>query len=149
MKITKVELYLNECYGCKSARYIPLHDWFLSLGLPLGKFEARRVPLSREWQQFAKDMADKGIKMPLVAIHTDGEVECYVYNYDKFIENVKKGKEMNLTKEQLDALRDSILVKPLKEEKEASVSVINMKKKAHRKKQAVVKKDKTATTAVE
>lgn len=149
MNITKVELYLNECYGCKSARYIPLHDWFLSLGLPLNKFEARRVPLSLEWQKFAKDMADKGIQMPLVAVHTDGDVECYVFNYDKFIENVK-GNKMNITKEQLEALRNQLLVKPtIKEEKDEAVKVVNVKKKTNRKKQAVVKKEKTTTTAVE
>lgn len=146
MNITKVELWMNQCYSCHSKEYQPLHDWFLSLGLPLTNFKSVRVPLNPEWQAFANKMAKNHINLPFVVIHTDGEVESFVYEYEQFAKAIKEGKDMNITVEQLEGIRKQLLVK---EEKEKAVEVVSMKKKATRKKNTAVKKGKTATTAVD
>lgn len=146
MNITKVELWMNQCYSCHSKEYQPLHDWFLSLGLPLANFKSVRVPLNPEWQAFANKMAKNHINLPFVVIHTDGEVESFVYEYEQFAKAIKEGKDMNITVEQLEGIRKQLLVK---EEKEKAVEVVSMKKKATRKKNTAVKKGKTATTAVD
>lgn len=149
MNIEKVELWLNKCYSCHSKEYLPLHNWFLTLGLPLTKFESIRVPLSREWQAFARKMAENHINLPFVVIRTEGNPTGYVFQYRQFINEIERSKEVNLTKAQFDELRKKILVKEQKEEKEEAVKVVAMKKKATRKKNTAVKKGKTATTAVD
>ena len=144
MNITKVQLYLNECYGCKSAKFTPLHDWFLTLKLPLDRFEACRVPLKQEWQNFAKTMKETAhIDLPFVAIHTDGEVMTYVYEYDNFIKQIERNKMLN--KHDFDQMKRNIFIK---HEKEEAVQTIEIKKRQTKKKQSVVKKNKTATTEV-
>lgn len=143
MKITGIDLYLNECYGCKSAKYIPLYNWFLSLGLPLGKFKSYRVPLKREWQEFAKDMKEKAhIDLPFVVVHTDEWDGVIQY------ENLKKELERNnmVTPEDIERIRQNILIK---KEKDDSVQTVQMRKKKVAKKQAVVKQEKTVSTEVE
>lgn len=143
--ITKVELWLNECYGCKSSRYIPLYDWYLSLKMPLRNFEAIRVPLKKEWQDFAKRMKDEAsINIPFVVIRTDGEPEAYIYEYEKFIEEIERSNRVNITREEQDEITRRLLVK---ESKDDSVKAFELKKK-QTKKQSVVKKNKTKTTEV-
>lgn len=144
MNITRVELYLNECYGCKSAKFIPLHDWFLTLKLPLDRFQSCRVPLKQEWQDFAKTMKETAnIDLPFVAIHTDGEVMTYVYEYDNFIKQIERNKMLN--KHDFDQMKRNIFVKQAKDD---AVETVEIKKKQTKKKQSVVKKNKTATTEV-
>lgn len=143
MKITGIDLYLNECYGCKSAKYIPLYNWFLSLGLPLREFQSYRVPLKREWQAFAKDMKEKAhIDLPFVVVHTDEGDLMIQY------ENLKQELERNkmVTPEDIERIRQNILVK---KEKDDSVQTVQMRKKKVAKKQAVVKQEKTVSTEVE
>ena len=142
--ITKVELWTNVCYSCHRDDFRELYDWYLTLGMPLSKFETVRVPLKREWQDFAKEMKEKAhIDLPFVVIRTDGNVKGYVYGYKKLIENIKQGKEhhMFITKEQEDEMKRNIFVKP----QEKAVETVQLKKKPT-KKQAVVKKEKTKTT---
>lgn len=149
MNIEKVELWLNKCYSCHSKEYQPIMDWFLTLGLPLNKFESVRVPLKTEWQDFAKQMKEKGINLPFVVIYMgNSEIDKAVFTYSKFIEQIEKGKDMNITPAQFADIRRKILVKQ-KEEKDEAVNVVNMKKKTNRKKSTVLKKGKTTTTAVE
>lgn len=146
MNITKVELWLNECYGCKSSRYIPLHDWYLSLKMPLNKFEAIRVPLKREWLDFARMVKEKAnIDVPFVVIRTDDkEIESIIYGYDNFIKQIERSNALNITKEQQEAIARSILVKEDKRDTET----IQLTKKETPKKQGIVKKNKTKTTEV-
>lgn len=146
MKITKVELWLNECYGCKASRYTPLHDWYLSLGMPLGNFEAIRVPLKREWQDFAKKMKETAhIDLPFVVIRVDDkDTEAFIYGYDNFIKQIEGSKGMFITMEQQNKIARDILVK---EEEKKDTETVELTKKPT-KKQGIVKKNKTKTTEV-
>ena len=146
--ITKVELWTNVCYSCHRDDFRELYDWYLTLGMPLSKFETVRVPLKREWQDFAKEMKEKAhIDLPFVVIrvkdYNNRAVEGYVYGYRELIENINQGKEhhMFITKEQEDEMKRNIFVKP----QEKNVETVHLKKKPT-KKQAVVKKEKTKTT---
>lgn len=150
MNITKVELWTNVCYSCHRDDFRELYDWYLTLGLPLDKFETIRVPLSKDWQDFAKKMKETAhIDLPFVVICTDGDVERYVYGYKKLIENINQGKEhhMFITKEQEDEMKRNIFIKP-KKENDSHVKAVEIKKKKPTKKRAIVKKEKTKTTEV-
>ena len=149
MNITKVELWTNVCYSCHRDDFRELYDWYLTLGLSLDKFETKRVPLSKDWQDFAKQMKETAnIDLPFVVIRTDGNVKGYVYGYKKLIENINQGKEHHvlLTKEQEDEMKRNIFIKP-KKENDSHVEAVQLKKKPT-KKQAIVKKEKTKTTEV-
>ena len=142
MNITKVELWTNKCYPCHSKEYVPLHQWFLSLGLPLGKFESVRIPLKKEWLEFAQKMKEVNIEPPFVVIRVeDGEMEAFIYRYDNFIKEIERS-EMFITKEQQDEIARSILVKEDKD-----TETVQLSKKVN-KKQSIVKKEKTKTTEV-
>lgn len=142
MNITKVELWTNKCYPCHSKEYVPLHQWFLSLGLPLDKFESIRIPLKKEWLEFAQKMKEVNIEPPFVVIRVeDGEVEAFIYRYENFIKEIERS-EMFITKEQQDEIARSILVKEDKD-----TETVQLPKKVN-KKQSIVKKEKTKTTEV-
>lgn len=142
MNITKVELWTNKCYPCHSKEYLPLHQWFLSLGLPLDRFESIRIPLKKEWLEFAQKMKEVNIEPPFVVIRVeDGEMEAFIYRYDNFIKEIERS-EMFITKEQQDEIARSILVKEDKD-----TETVQLTKKVN-KKQSIVKKEKTKTTEV-
>lgn len=142
MNITKVELWTNKCYSCHSKEYVPLHQWFLSLGLPLDRFESIRIPLKKEWLEFAQKMKEVNIEPPFVVIRVeDGEVEAFIYRYDNFIKEIERS-EMFITKEQQNEIARSILVKEDKD-----TETVQLTKKVN-KKQSIVKKEKTKTTEV-
>lgn len=142
MNITKVELWTNKCYPCHSKEYLPLHQWFLSLGLPLGKFESIRIPLKKEWLEFAQKMKEVNIKPPFVVIRVeDKEVEAFIYDYENFIKQIERS-EMFITREQQDEIARNILVK-----EEKDTETVQLTKKVN-KKQSIVKKEKTKTTEV-
>ena len=142
MNITKVELWTNKCYPCHSKESLPLHQWFLSLGLPLDRFESIRIPLKKEWLEFAQKMKEVNIEPPFVVIRVeDGEVEAFIYRYENFIKEIERS-EMFITKEQQDEIARSILVKQDKD-----TETVQLSKKVN-KKQSIVKKEKTRTTEV-
>ena len=143
MNITKVELWTNKCYPCHSKEYVPLHQWFLSLGLPLDKFESIRIPLKKEWLEFAQKMKEVNIEPPFVVIRVeDGEVEAFIYRYDNFIKEIERSEAVNITREQQDEIARSILVKQDKD-----TETVQLTRKVN-KKQSIVKKEKTKTTEV-
>ena len=143
MNITKVELWTNKCYPCHSKEYVPLHQWFLSLGLPLNKFESIRIPLKKEWLEFAQKMKEVSIEPPFVVIRVeDGEVEAFVYRYENFIKEIERSEAVNITREQQDEIARSILVKQDKD-----TETVQLSKKVN-KKQSIVKREKTKTTEV-
>lgn len=143
MNITKVELWTNKCYPCHSKEYVPLHQWFLSLGLPLNKFESIRIPLKKEWLEFAQKMKEVNIEPPFVVIRVeDGEVEAFIYRYENFIKEIERSEAVNITREQQDEIARSILVKQDKD-----TETVQLSKKVN-KKQSIVKKEKTKTTEV-
>ena len=143
MNITKVELWTNKCYPCHSKEYVPLHQWFLSLGLPLDKFESIRIPLKKEWLEFAQKMKEVSIEPPFVVIRVeDGEVEAFIYRYENFIKEIERSEAVNITREQQDEIARSILVKQDKD-----TETVQLSKKVN-KKQSIVKKEKTKTTEV-
>lgn len=145
MNITKVELWTNKCYSCHSKEYVPLHQWFLSLGLPLGKFESIRIPLKKEWLEFAQKMKEVNIEPPFVVIRVDDkDTEAFIYRYDNFIKQIERSNALNITKEQQEAIARTILVKEDKKDTET----IQLTKKTTTKKQSIVKKNKTKTTEV-
>lgn len=142
MNITKVELWTNKCYPCHSKEYVPLHQWFLSLGLPLDRFESIRIPLKKEWLEFAQKMKEVNIEPPFVVIRVeDGEMEAFIYRYDNFIKEIERS-EMFITREQQDEIARNILVKEDKD-----TETVQLSKKVN-KKQSIVKKEKTKTTEV-
>lgn len=143
MNITKVELWTNKCYPCHSKEYLPLHQWFLSLGLPLNKFESIRIPLKKEWLEFAKRMKDEArIEPPFVVIRVeDKDREAFIYRYENFIKEIERS-EMFITREQQDEIARNILVK-----EEKDTETVQLTKKVN-KKQSIVKKEKTKTTEV-
>lgn len=142
MNITKVELWTNKCYPCHSKEYLPLHQWFLSLGLPLDKFESIRIPLKKEWLEFAQKMKEVNIEPPFVVIRVeDGKAEAFIYRYENFIKEIERS-EMFITREQQDEIARSILVKEDKD-----TETVQLSKKVN-KKQSIVKKEKTKTTEV-
>lgn len=142
MNITKVELWTNKCYPCHSKEYLPLHQWFLSLGLPLGKFESIRIPLKKEWLEFAQKMKEVNIEPPFVVIRVeDDEREAFIYRYENFIKEIERS-EMFITREQQDEIARNILVKEDKD-----TGTVRLTKKVN-KKQSIVKKEKTKTTEV-
>lgn len=142
MNITKVELWTNKCYPCHSKEYVPLHQWFLSLGLPLDKFESIRIPLKKEWLEFARKMKEVNIEPPFVVIRVeDKDTEAFIYRYENFIEQIERS-EMFITKEQQDEIARNILVKEKKD-----TETVQLSKKVN-KKQSIVKKEKTKTTEV-
>ena len=142
MNITKVELWTNKCYPCHSKEYVPLHQWFLSLGLPLNKFESIRIPLKKEWLEFAQKMKEVNIEPPFVVIRVeDGKVEAFIYRYENFIKEIERS-EMFITKEQQDEIARNILVK-----QDRDTETVELSKKVS-KKQSIVKKEKTKTTEV-
>lgn len=143
MNITKVELWTNKCYPCHSKEYLPLHQWFLSLGLPLNKFESIRIPLKKEWLEFAQKMKEVSIEPPFVVIRVeDGDVEAFIYRYENFIKEIERSEAVNITREQQDEIARSILVKQDKD-----TETVRLTKKVN-KKQSIVKKEKTKTTEV-
>lgn len=142
MNITKVELWTNKCYPCHSKEYLPLHQWFLSLGLPLSKFESVRIPLKKEWLEFAQKMKEVNIEPPFVVIRVkDKGKGAFIYRYDNFIKEIERS-EMFITREQQDEIARSILVKEDKD-----TETVRLSKKVN-KKQSIVKKEKTKTTEV-
>lgn len=143
MNITKVELWTNKCYPCHSKEYVPLHQWFLSLGLPLDRFESIRIPLKKEWLEFAQKMKEVSIEPPFVVIRVeDGEMEAFIYRYENFIKEIERSEAVNITREQQDEIARSILVKEDKD-----TETVQLTKKVN-KKQSIVKREKTKTTEV-
>lgn len=143
MNIKKVELWTNKCYPCHSKEYVPLHQWFLSLGLPLDKFESIRIPLKKEWLEFAQKMKEVSIEPPFVVIRVeDKDTEAFIYRYENFIKEIERSEAVNITREQQDEIARSILVKQDKD-----TETVRLSKKVN-KKQSIVKKEKTKTTEV-
>lgn len=141
-KVESVKLYLNECYTCRSKKYEPLHQWFISLGLSLYNYKTYRVPLDRGWRAFADTIErNAGIKLPFVVVQTDeGGI---VYQYDRFLE---EGIKM-FSKKDEDKIWNDIMVKKVKD---TDVKVVAVKKERKVKtKKASMKKDDTIATDVE
>lgn len=141
-KIESVKLYLNECYTCRSKKYEPLHQWFISLGLPLTEYKTYRVPLDKGWRRYAETLErNAGIKLPFVVVQTDeGGI---VYQYERFLE---EGIKM-FSKKDEDKIWNDIMVKKVKD---TDVKVVAVKKERKVKtKKASMKKDETISTDVE
>lgn len=141
-KIGSVKLYLNECYTCRSKKYEPLHQWFISLGLPLCQFKTYRVPLDRGWRKYANTLEQNaGIKLPFVVLQTDKG--AIVYQYNRFLE---EGIKM-FSKQDAEEIWKNIMLKKVKD---SDVSVISVKKQRKVKtKKTSMKKDETISTDVE
>lgn len=127
-KVKSVELWLTECYGCKSDKYTRLHDWFISLQLPLNQFFVRRIPLSTEWQKYAH-----GKEVPFVIIRGDKKIEI---SLKEFYQILDKGKDVD-TVEKIEEVRNNIL------HKQEAVEAVEQDKKAKKEKRTIVKKEKT------
>lgn len=137
-KIRSVELYLNECYGCRVEKYQPLIDWYISLGLPLNKYQVHRIPLSKGLIRFARSVEiGEGIKPPFVVIITESGNKI-VYQYDRFI---KEGIKM-FDKAKQDKIKNQILVK-------AETKTEEVKEKRKKTKKADMKKTEALSTAIE
>lgn len=145
MNIKKVELWTNVCYSCHRNDFRELHDWYLSLGMPLGNFETIRIPLKKEWQDFAKRMKDEAnIEPPFVVFRVeDKDYQAFIYRYEDFKEQIERNK-MFITKEEQEKIARNILVKDNSED----TQTIQLSKKPVTKKQGIVKKNKTKTTEV-
>lgn len=145
MKIQKIELYLNECYSCRSKQFEPLHAWIIGQQLPLTIYKVNRIPLKREWQNLARELNEKyHIKAPFISFEfDDDEVEKQFWSYEDFEKNLKMEENMDIT--DLKQIWKNIMTKP-----QDDVQIIKTKKPAKKKtKKAVVKKDKTVTTDVD
>lgn len=142
LEIESVKLYLNECYTCRSKKYEPLHQWFISLGLPLTEYKTYRVPLDKGWRRYAETLErNEGIKTPFVVVQTNKG--AIVYQYDKFL---KEGIEM-FSKRDEEKIWNNIMIKKVKD---TDVHVVSMKKERKVKtKKASMKKDETISTDVE
>ncbi len=142
VEVESVKLYLNECYTCRSKKYEPLHQWFISLGLPLYQFKTYRVPLDKGWRRYADAIEQNaGIKLPFVVVQTNKG--AIVYQYDRFL---KEGIEM-FSKKDEDKIWNDIMVKKVKD---TDVKVVSMKKERKVKtKKASMKKDDTIATDIE
>lgn len=141
-KVESVKLYLSECYTCRSKKYEPLHQWFISLGLSLYQYKTYRVPLDRGWRKFADTLErNASIKLPFVVVQTDeGSI---VYQYDRFLE---EGIKM-FSKKDEDKIWNDIMVKKVKD---TDVKVVAVKKERKVKtKKASMKKDDTIATDIE
>lgn len=141
-RIESVKLYLNECYTCRSKKYEPLHQWFISLGLPLTRYKTYRVPLDRGWRRYADTMAQNaGIKLPFVVLQTDEG--AIVYQYDRFVE---EGIKM-FSRQDAEEMWKNIMLKKVKD---TDVKVVAVKKERKVKtKKTNMKKDETISTEVE
>lgn len=141
-RIESVKLYLNECYTCRSKKYEPLHQWFISLGLPLTQYKTYRVPLDRGWRRYADTMAQNaGIKLPFVVLQTDEG--AIVYQYDRFVE---EGIKM-FSRQDAEEIWKNIMLKKVKD---TDVKVVAVKKERKVKtKKTNMKKDETISTEVE
>lgn len=141
-EIESIKLYLNECYTCRSKKYEPLHQWFISLGLPLTEYKTYRVPLDRGWRRYAETIEQNaGIKLPFVIVQTDKG--AFVYQYERFLE---EGISM-FSKRDEQEIWQNIMKKKVKD---TDVSVITMKKQRKIKtKETSMKKDETISTDVE
>lgn len=127
-EIRSVELWLTECYGCKADKYTRLHDWFISLQLPLNQFYVRRIPLSTEWQKYAQ-----GKKVPFVIIR--GGANKLEVSVEELYQILSKGKDVN-TIERIEKIRNDIL------HKQEAVEAVKEDKKSKKEKRTIVKKDK-------
>lgn len=136
-RVKRVELYLNECYPCHSKKYLSLYDWYISLGLPLGDYQACRIPLSREWLDYARRVKkENGIDAPFVVVYTDKGK--YIYSYESFI---KEGMKVFSKKDQ-DKIRNDILVKKID-------VVSDIKTKRKKTKKTAVKEEEVVSTSIE
>ena len=137
-KVKSVELFLNECYSCRSDKYQPLIDWYISLGLPLKQYQVHRIPLSRELIQLANSFEKSaGIKAPFVVIITE-DGKKLVYEYQRFL---KEGIKM-FDKAKQDRIRKQILVK-------SETKTEEVKEKRKKTKKANLNKSETVSTAIE
>lgn len=141
-KVESVKLYLNECYTCRSKKYEPLHQWFISLGLSLYQYKTYRVPLDRGWRAFADTIErNAGIKLPFVVVQTDEG--AIVYQYDKFLE---EGIKM-FSQEDAKKIWNNIMLKKVDD---TDVKVVAVKKERKVKtKKTSMKKSETISTEVE
>ena len=136
IKIKSVELYLNECYSCRSDKYQAIIDWYVSLELPLKYYQVHRIPLDRGLIRLARSYEEnEGIKPPFVVIITD-KGEKLAYEYQRFVREVIP----MFDKAKQDKIRNQILMKPQAEE---------IKEKRTKTKKANVKKSETISTAIE
>lgn len=147
MKIKKIELYLNECYSCRSKQFEPLHEWIISQGLPLKIYQVNRIPLKREWQNLARELGEKGIKAPFLCFEfEDSEYEKQFWNYENFERNLKMA-----TNKDIEQIWKNIMVKQ-EETPAQDVKVIKTSKKARAKiktKKTSIKKEDVITSEVE
>jgi len=133
-KIASVELFLNECYPCHASKYSALYDWVISQGIALQKFSTNRIPLSRAWLNYARQLKQESqIDAPFVVITTE-DGEKHTFAYEDFL---KKGVKM-FSKADQDELRNRILVKKVDVVKEVKTNRKIKTKKADLKKDEVV-----------
>lgn len=138
IKVKSVELYLNECYSCRSEKYQELIDWFITLGIPLRQFQVHRIPLDKGLIQLANSMEKSaGIKAPFVVIITE-DGKKLIYQYDRFL---KEGIKM-FDKAKQDRITRQILVK-------AETKTEEVKQKRKKTKKADLNKSETVSTAIE
>lgn len=87
--IKRVELWLNECYGCdRKGKYDPLRRFILDNQIPLKAFEVKRIILSKEWTEQAESI---GIEPPFVGIEDDKGV-TYM-SYDELLKQIHEQME--------------------------------------------------------
>ena len=138
VEIKSVELYLNECYSCRSEKYQALIDWYIAQGLPLKQYQVHRIPLDKGLIQMARSMEqDEGIKPPFVVVITENGKK-YVYEYQRFL---KEGIKM-FDKAKQDRIRKQILVK-------SETKTEEVKEKRKKTKKTALLKDEAITTAIE
>lgn len=79
----KIELWLNECYGCdRKGKFDPLHRFILDNNIPLGNFIVKRTILKPEWQ---KEAEQSGVELP--ALKIIGEKGVEIVNYKEWLAN--------------------------------------------------------------
>jgi hypothetical protein len=87
--ITRITLYLRECYGCdKHNKFGPLRNFIISNQLPLNVLVIKRIELNRKWQEEAKEL---GKELPIIMI--DYTKAYTAMTYDEFLRQLIKPKK--------------------------------------------------------
>ena len=137
VKVKNVELYLNECFPCNSKKYGALYDWLLEQNISLHAFRTNRIPLSREWLDFARSIKQtKNIEAPFIVVYGEDDKQ-YIFEYQQFM---KEGKKM-FSKEKCDEIRKNIMTKNIEKVEEVKQARKTKTKKTTVKKEEVISAD--------
>ena len=98
---TRIELYTNECYQCKSdTKYKALRDYVVANQIPLRNMVIKRTTLNQQWANEAREI---GVEIPFVKLTKEnGEVDCV--NWNEFIEQNDEKPLDELTNKELKEL---------------------------------------------